>query len=238
MTESGVGGGREAVAASIAGVTATSSRLGRRLTGSALVAALSLTASACGTMQAGAAAVVGDRRISVEQLQAATTDIATYAKAQDPNGSVSQDKVLLFMILAPDLVDTAARAGVGVSDDTARQELGKFGVAKPSSGAVQALRGLAALNSLKQGNKAEELNAFVTKLRSAKISVNPRYGTFDAQAVDIVAVSPDWLASTKTPPGLPGVPGVPGDGSQGGQDDGSQGDGGQGGQAPAPTATP
>jgi hypothetical protein len=204
-------------------VTATSSRLGRRLTVLALVAVASLTASACARMQAGAAAVVGDRRISVGQLQQATTDIDAYAKAQDPNSSVSQDKVLLFMILGPDLVDAAARAGVGVSDDTARQELAKYGVAKASGGAIEAMRGLAALNALKQANKAAELNDFVTRLRSEKISVNPRYGTFDPAALNIVAVAPDWLAGSQT-----AAPTAT---------DGSGSDG-SGGQPPAPTATP
>jgi hypothetical protein len=206
-------------------VTATSSRLGRRITGLALVAAATLTASACGTMQAGAAAVVGDRRISVADLQRATTDIDAYAKAQDPNSTVSQEKILLFMILAPDLVDAAAQAGVGVSADTARQELGKYGVAKPSQAAVEAMRGLAALNSLKQADKQNELNAFVTKLRSEKVEVNPRYGTFDPTSVNIVAVSPDWLVGSPaaTPNGIGG--------------DGGAGDG-SGGQSPAPTSTP
>lgn len=221
------------MAASIGGVTATSSRLGRRLTGLALVAAATLTASACGTVQAGAAAVVGDRRISVADLQQATTDIDAYAKSQDPNSTVSQAKVLLFMILEPDLVRTATQAGVAVTDDAARQELNKSGVAKPSPGAVQAMRGLAALNGLKQANEPEALNAFVTKLRSERIEVNPRYGTFDPKALDIVAVSPDWLASSRTPT----PDGLGGDGGAGGST-GDGGDGGGGAQPPAPAATP
>jgi hypothetical protein len=225
-----------ATAASIAGVTATVSRPGRRLTGLALVAAATLTASACGSVQAGAAAVVGNRRISVADLQQATTDITTYAKAQDATSTVAQDKVLLFLILEPDLVQAAADAGVGVSEDTARSELAKYSVPKPSQGAVDAIRSLAALNSLQSANKQQELASFATKLRAEKIDVNPRYGRFDPASLNIVAVTPNWLVATPTPT-------TAGAGSGGGSSSGSGsgsggGSGGAGtGQAPTPPTT-
>jgi hypothetical protein len=199
----------------------TVTRLRRSLTPLVLVAA-TLTVSACGSMHAGAAAVVADRRISVAQLQQATTDITAYARAQDPNSTVDQRKVLLFMILEPDLVESATKAGIGVSVDNVRKELARSGVTRPSDGAVTAMRGLAALNSLGQANRQAELSSLLTKLRSKKIEVNPRYGTFDPTAPGIVAVTPDWLVGPDSATPQPG-----GDGTGGGT-----------GQPPAPAATP
>lgn len=216
-----------AATASIAAVTVT--RPGRSLTTLALVAA-TLTVSGCGNMHAGAAAVVADRRISQAQLQQATSDITAYARAQDPNSSVDQRKVLLFMILEPDLVEIAGRAGIGVSVDNVRQELARFGVTKPSDGAVAAMRGLAALNSLGQANRQAELSSLLAKLRSEKIAVNPRYGKFDPATPGIVAVTPDWLVggeSATLPPG----------GDEAGDGTGDEAGNGTS-RAPAPTSTP
>jgi hypothetical protein len=217
---------------SIRGVTATSPRLGRRrVTGIVLTVAAALTASACGTMQAGAAAVIGDRRISVGQLQQATTDIQTYVSAvpsaDGTKQTVDQGKVLLFMILQPYLSRTASDAGVGVSDDQARTELKDRQVPDPTQGAVDAIRALDALNNLQQGSKQQELTAFADQLRRAKIEVNPRYGRFDPNNLDIVAVTPDWLATSPSPSTTAGL------GSSG-----SSGGSGGSGSSPAPTSTP
>jgi hypothetical protein len=184
--------------------------LGRSLTPLALVAA-TLTVSACGSMHAGAAAVVADRRISVAQLQQATTDITAYARAQDPNSTVDQRKVLLFLLLEPDLVEIAAEAGIGASADSVRQELARSGVTRPSDGAVAAMRGLTALNNLGQANRQAELSSLLTKLRSEKIEVNPRYGTFDPTAPGIGPVTPDWLVGAESETTKPGGNGA-GDG--------------------------
>ena len=47
-----------------------------------------------------------------------------------------------------------------------------------------------------RGVRGQELiDGILEKLRSAKITVNPRYGTFDAQQVQIVPAAPNWIAS-------------------------------------------
>ncbi|HET9655507.1 MAG TPA: SurA N-terminal domain-containing protein [Kineosporiaceae bacterium] len=172
-------------------------RRGRRLAGLAVAVAAALTASGCGTVQSGAAAVVGDRRISVAELQQATTDLQSYVNAR-PNATgakqtVGQDQVLLYLVLEPYLVKAASDAGVGVSDDEARSKFTTAKVAKPSQGAVDVLRADFALSSLTQARKAQELNSVAEQVRSLKIEVNPRYGKFDPQQILIVPTTPDWL---------------------------------------------
>ncbi len=185
---------------------------GRQLVAAAAIAIAALTASACGQVQAGSAAVVGDRRISVAELQAATTQIQTYA---GPDQQVSQNKVLLLMILEPYLVRAAAKGGVGVSQDQATQELKAHSVARPGAGAVQAIRALTALNNLQQAGKQEDLTALADQIRGDRIEVNPRYGRFDPKTLDVVATTPDWLVASPTA--------TPSSGS---------------GQTPAPSSTP
>lgn len=192
------------------------SRRGRRLAGLALAVAAALTASGCGTMQAGAAAVVGGRRISVAELQQATTDIESAINAQAAtNGAkqtVSQAKVLWLLVLEPYVVKAAGDAGVGVSDDEARAQFVEAKVAKPSQAAVDVIRASTALQQLEAGRKTQELEVVAEQLHKTKIEVNPRYGKFDLEQGAVVPTSPDWLAQPSGPAGPAGA-GAPAPGS-------------------------
>jgi hypothetical protein len=231
-------------------VTATVSRRG--LTGLALVVAATLTASACGSngdldathgvseylrgIPAGAAAIVGDRRISVEEVQDVTTDLQTYLGSAGAanTGKVNQSGVLWLLIVYPDVVQAASDVGVGVSEDEAAQDLTAHKVTHPSRGAVNVIQASKALDNLQQSGQRQAVQDVGTKLHERKIEVNPRYGHFDKDKLDIVAATPDWLVRSETPaPGAPGTPGAPGGGDPGASGDpGAPGD--PGAQAPQP----
>ena len=49
-----------------------------------------------------------------------------------------------------------------------------------------------AIPSLSQASKT----SILAKLGKAKITVNPRYGTFDAKQVAITPTSPNWIKAT------------------------------------------
>jgi hypothetical protein len=200
----------------------------------ALAAAATLTASACGTVQAGAAAVVGDRRISVKEVQEVTTDLQTYLGSTDAanTGKVNQSGVLWLLIVYPDVVQAASAVGVGVSEDEAVQDLTAHKVTHPSQGAVNVIQTSKALDNLQQTGQRQAVQEVGTKLHERKIEVNPRYGHFDKDKLDIVAVTPDWLVRSETPTSeAPGDPGDSGGGAPG--DPGASGD--PGAQAPQPT---
>ena len=49
-----------------------------------------------------------------------------------------------------------------------------------------------ALQSLDQASKT----SILTKLGKAKITVNPRYGTFDAKQIALTPISPNWIKAS------------------------------------------
>jgi hypothetical protein len=197
----------------------------RRLTPLALAAALST--SACGSLHVGAAAVAGDRRISVAQLQQATAEIQDITGG---NAEITQGQVLEWLILQPWVVDIATKYGVGVSTDETLQLIGKSNPAYDPNSATEphkqaapetvgALRSMLAIRGVGGGLTQDAAQRATDELRArigaTDIDVNPRY----------MGATPDWLVGAEATPG--------------GSAAGATGDGaGAGGQAPEPTATP
>jgi len=172
----------------------------------AVAGAVVLTA-ACSPEEAGAAALVGDRRITNEQLQSAVTDLR---EGSPDAAQVPQlDRLVLFAIIAEPYVLKAARdEGLGVSPSEAQAALPRS--ENPGPDAVRALQALIALNKLDQGQKQEALSGVATQLRDAGVRVSPRFGRFDPQAMRIVDAPPNWLVpAPKTPPTGAPAPGEP-----------------------------
>ncbi|WP_088285545.1 hypothetical protein [Kineosporia sp. A_224] len=182
----------------------------RRFVAAVSVAGAVLAASGCSGagIDAGAAAIVGDRRISVAELQTATTQINVLA---DPGGAaperrLDQRTVLSFLVTGPYFVDAATRANVGVSQADAERLFEDFtyenpvtkkvtrfvdpltGATTPSEAAVTAVRGVLARQNVlprQDGSGPTEAQAVATlndiskQLQATKVSVNPRYGTLE-----------------------------------------------------------
>ncbi len=194
----------------------TFGRLGaRRLAVTAAVAAV-LSLSACGQASAGAAAVVGNRRISVAQLQTATEQIASIVSQ---GSTVDQNVVLGWLIISPFAVDAAARNNVGASTDDAAQIFAQAAAAgafkgKADPAALEAVRGVLALQNLQGQGKATitqpraqaAYDQLVAQLKATHIVVNPRYGTFRSDQLSVsllagarlplVQAQPDWQVPT------------------------------------------
>jgi hypothetical protein len=186
-------------------------RLSTRSSGAAVVLAASLTLApllgACGT-QAGAAAVVGDRRITVEELQTATAEVRTIVG--DPS-QVNQELVLGWLIAHPYVEQVAAEQNKGVSPQDAEAFFtrAKFtnaqGGATPSEASVQAVQTAYALSLLTGQNSSTPESAkqatdeVLADLKAAHVEVNPRYGTFDyrwddqTQSFTLSPRSSNWL---------------------------------------------
>lgn len=167
----------------------------------AAVAAVALTVGACSPAEAGAAAVVGGRRVTNDQLRQALDGL----RAGNPDFAQVQglDRLVLFDLLAePFLTKAAQDAGLGVSPSEAQAALPKTPGANEN--ALAALQAQIALNKLTQGQKAEALAGVGTALRKAGVKVSPRFGRFDAQTLSIVDAAPNWLpAPAPTPTATP-----------------------------------
>lgn len=156
----------------------------------ALVAVLG--ASAC-TSEWGSAAVVGDRRITVSQVQDATADVQKVVGADNP---VTQSQVLYWLVLAPYVLDAAARHGIGVSVDDARREM--QAVPHPTPASLLAVRSAMAMGKLQSDLQPEEAQQAYQEVRNqveaTGVRVNPRFGVFDPKQFVITPKQPDWLA--------------------------------------------
>lgn len=210
-------------------MTTTSRHLStRRLLAAVLAAGAALTASGCsaGGIDAGAAAIVGDRRISVSDVQTATTQVNAIA---DPDGSqpdnrFAQRDVLALLISEPYVLAVAAQNGVGVSENDARGVFRQFnfkdpqtGTTTPAQASLDLVRSVLArqrLNPQQDGSglSQDQATAAYTevskRLTATDIRVNPRFGTFDAtfdaarqggQFV-ISKSEPDWFVPSEARP--------------------------------------
>ncbi len=155
-----------------------------------------LAVTACSAAQAGAAAVVDGRRITVQQVSDATSGI----KAGNPQlaqGDGLDRTVLFFLVISPWVLQAAQDNGVGVSDSEARQLLTK--TTSPDPGSVTVLRTFLALQKLQQAQKTEALTQVQKDVTAAKPELNPRFGTFDLKQMAVVDAPPNWIVPGSAP---------------------------------------
>lgn len=169
----------------------------RRVPILAAAAAVALTVGACSPAEAGAAAVVGGRRVTNDQLQQALDGL----RAGNPDFAQVQglDRLVLFDLLAEPILTKAAKdAGLGVSPSEAQAALPKTPGANEN--ALAALQAQIALNKLTQGQKGEVLAGVSSALTKAGVKVSPRFGRFDAKTLSIVNAAPNWLPTPAPTP--------------------------------------
>lgn len=182
-----------------------SSRLVRRAAVPVVALAVTSVLGACGSVEAGSAAVVGDRRISVYDVQRATADVQAYFGADQ---QVAQQQVLFFLISGPYIVDAAAKAGVGVSADDARVQLASklAGPSGPGIAVFQANEAITRIGSLQDPKKTAAITSITDAFAHTTVTVNPRYGTFDAQKLQIVAADQNWIVPPSAEPSPAAAP--------------------------------
>ena len=201
----------------------TAARRPRLILVAASVAAAAILLSACGSQQAGAAATLGDTRIS-EQTLSAEVQAVLAAKGQ-PTTSVDESlpPELLRRLILIELVDElAAREGVVVTQGQIDEQLANYEAQAGDRAALENLfieQGVAPsqieafvkLNiqaqqlgiALAPSGSAEEQgqavsDAVIAISEELDTTVSPRYGTWDAAAIS-VGPAPDDLS---TPPAV------------------------------------
>jgi hypothetical protein len=188
--------------------------LSRRLGAGAALIVAAVALSGCGPVEAGSAAIVGDRRISTRELEQATADINAFT---GPDTPVSQQAILFDLIISPYFTDRVAKvkAGALASQDEARTQL-KTKVPDPSEAAVDVLRvnlSIQRAQNLSQESAQYVFNGVTEDLKKVAIDVNPRYGRFDKTQMSVVTVNRNWLQS---PPPSPSPTATGGSGADGG----------------------
>ena len=159
----------------------------RAFRAAAVLLGATLALSACGT-QPGAAAIVDGTTISNTDVQTVSLDLKKVVQGQQ---QFTPSIVLVNLILEPYVLAEAKRTGKNVSDAQARKVLAK--VANPSRATLDFVRMQLAIPSLSQAGQ----QSILARLGKAKITVNPRYGTFDAKK-GLVPTSPNWIKATSS----------------------------------------
>lgn len=171
---------------------------------------LTLGLAGC-TPRPGAAAVVGDRRIPVSDVQQATADVRELVGA---DVQVDQPQVLSWLVLGPFVLDEAARRGVAASEDDARQQFTAAEpprrVADPSDAAIRAVQSALVIsqlrNRLQPEQAAQAAQQVSARVRAAGVHVSPRYGRFDLNNFSVQPVTPDWIVPVPNSTSAPNEP--------------------------------
>lgn len=152
-----------------------------------LLLGATLVLSACGAQEAGAAAIVDGTAISDRDVQTVSEQLNPLS----PGGQkLSSSNALLSLILAPYVLAEAQRTGKTVSTSQARQVIAK--VADPAPSTLTFVQMQLAVQQLDQASR----NSIVSKIAKVKITINPRYGTFDAKRIALTPISPNWIKAS------------------------------------------
>jgi hypothetical protein len=157
-----------------------------------LLLGATVTLSACGAVQeAGAAAIVDGTVVSDQDVQTVSSQVNEVT----PEGQkINPSSALVGLILAPYILAEDKTVTTSFPASEARKELAK--VADPSPATVEYVQALGVFQRLNGASK----DSIVSKLGKAKITVNPRYGTFVASPPFLIPNSPNWLKAGATPP--------------------------------------
>ncbi len=144
----------------------------------------SLLLAGCG--QTDTAAVVDGRVISESDVLVATQQFNDQFKPQQP---LSTDAVVNWLIWSPLVIDAAAAYGQPQSESMARAAFTSLQDPAPST--VELVRAQNALNAIK--GDATASSALLAKVAKLKVTVNPRYGSFEPKSGLLVTGAPNWL---------------------------------------------
>jgi hypothetical protein len=197
--------------------------LSRRVVAAVLCAVAGVPLAACNTEQIGAAAVVGDDRITVAELQEQVRDLADSlpdSAGATGDQSAAQHAILQRMIQSELLAAVAADEGVDVSDADVDTFIDEQVVSQAPEGDIGALLAQSNLTeaSLRDvvrdqliademisrlGGQEQLIEALTDKAEEIGVTVSPRYGTWQGVMLEQSSgsISEPASASTETPAG-------------------------------------
>jgi len=141
--------------------------------------------SSCGTQESSSAAIVNGVSISDQDVQSISSEVNALAQGGQ---KLSPSDALLSLILAPYVRDEAKRVHKTLAESQAKDFI-KSKIPHPSAATLTFFEMNLAAQGLDQASK----NLIVGELDKAKITVNPRYGSFDPKQIAVTATSPNWI---------------------------------------------
>lgn len=140
-----------------------------------------LAVSGCAT--ADTAAIVNGDRITEQELQEATSQITTAF----PDSSLTAANALSSLVMASFINQVAEEAGKGLSDSAAKAAVAD--IEDPAPATLELVK--SSLSS--QQLTSQEQGKVVELASKAKVTLNPRYGTFDSKQVRFDVSAPNWI---------------------------------------------
>jgi len=159
----------------------------------AAAAAGALLLSGCGTT--GTAAIVDGSVITEQSVQVATQQIndqiAAINKKNPSQASqpLTTSSVLNWLIWAPSLLAESEAVGQAQSDASAKALL--TAVPDPDPATILLVRAQGALNAVQNDTNAS--HAVLVRIQHLKVTVNPRFGSFEPTGGLLNPASPNWL---------------------------------------------
>jgi hypothetical protein len=165
-----------------------------RRAAAALALGVALVTAGCGNTQANRAAVVDGTVIQETTVQHAMSEINGMQPAL-LSQPLTPSTTLTALIQAPVILDYLAGKDIVSSESMARQEASQRGVRDPSSGTLEIIRLATALQTAQDSGSLGQAEAVELSdtLRKQKITVNPRYGTFDPETATVSVTMPGWI---------------------------------------------
>jgi hypothetical protein len=151
-----------------------------------IVAAVALGVS--GGATADTAAIVNGHTISEREAQEAARQI----QEAQPDSGLDTGGAVSSLIMAQFINEVADKVGKGLSDSAARAAVET--IEDPSSATLELVKASVAWNNL----SSDERNEAIADAQKAKITINPRYGTFDAKTMQFDVSKPNWIKAQPT----------------------------------------
>lgn len=156
------------------------------------------------TPTADTAAIVDGSVIKESDVQQAATHLTTAVTPEQP---VSPGQVLDLAIKAKAINEVAADRGRAVAPSVVRAPFVEKGINDPNQVALDVLASIQSLNQFRDPatGQLDQVSgqAILQKLTAAKVTVNPRYGTWDPRQTSLAAETPDWLSPQGAPAAQP-----------------------------------
>lgn len=150
------------------------------------IAALStigaLALGGCGTNDT--AAVVDGHRLTISGVSTAAAQVNQEFTPKTP---LTTADALNLLIIAPTIINASAKAGHPQSSDAARTQFTK--VKDPNQDSITLFQANSALQGFDQATTKDVL----TQIAKLKVTLNPRFGTFDGTKPGIVTSQPAWI---------------------------------------------
>ena len=162
---------------------------------SALAVGAALVAAGCsGPAGPDRAAVVDGHVISETSMQAGMAEV----NAMDPQllqAALTPTGTVTALVQAPVVLTYLDGLGVRVSDSVARKAAAQRGIADPSDSTLEIIKLAMAISSAQTDGKltAEDQASLVEQLKSLKVDVNPRYGSYDPNTASVQLTTPGWV---------------------------------------------